>query len=420
MKKRFILIPLLAVAFSITACSNTSTSTKNKSSEDSTSESVSSNTKATLILEDGTYITEGSYKATETDQSVVEAYNNISATLENVTLTKSAGEASSANDSSFKGVNSAVRAYDGATLTIKNSTIEASAKNATGVFAYDTGTIYISDSTINVTGGGAGGVQVAGGGTLYGTNLCVTTESKAAIRSDKGGGLLVIDGGTYTSNGSNGCPAIYSTADIRVKNATCVANNSRAVIIEGDNYVTLENTDLTGNDQSTKSGSVKANVLLYQSTSGDADEGTSIFTMTGGSIESKSGAMFYTTNTKSTINLNDADLILSSENNLLIVSEGRWGSDGSNGGDCVLNATNQELTGLITVDSISSLDINLVSSNYTGAISNEGTTNLVIDSNSTFTLTADSYVTSFKGDASNIIANGYSLYVNGVKLTGTN
>ena len=78
---------------------------------------------------------------------------------------------------------------------------------------------------------GAGGIQVAGGGTLYASNLTVTSSSKAAIRSDRGGGVMVIDGGTYTSLGKNGCPSIYSTADITVKNAECISENSRAVII---------------------------------------------------------------------------------------------------------------------------------------------------------------------------------------------
>ena len=82
-----------------------------------------------------------------------------------------------------------------------------------------------------MTGGGAGGIQVAGGGTLYANNLTVTSASKAAIRSDRGGGTLVVDGGVYTSTGSSGCPAIYSTAEITVSNADCISENSRAVII---------------------------------------------------------------------------------------------------------------------------------------------------------------------------------------------
>ncbi len=228
------------------------------------------------------------------------------------------------------------------------------------------------DSTVNVTGGGAGGVQVAGGGTLYGNNLTVTSASKAAIRSDRGGGIMVIDGGTYTSEGSSGCPVIYSTADITVKNAVGVSEQSRAVIIEGKNSVSLENCTLTGNDQSTKSGSIRANVLLYQSASGDAKEGTSVFSMTGGKMISQSGAMFYCTNTSSVVNLRSAELVLSDTGDLLIVSAGRWGKDGKNGGKCVFNAEDQTLEGNITVDSISSIELNLKNSTYKGAIANEG------------------------------------------------
>ena len=372
-----------------------------------------------IVLNDGDEIIGGTYTSSNNDESVMEISGNGKATVTGSLLQKTAGDASSADASSFRGVNSAVRVYDKATLTLKDCTIKAQADNATGVFAYDNGTIYISDSTVDVTGGGAGGIQVAGGGTLYASNLNVTSKSKAAIRSDNGGGYMEVDGGTYTSLGKNGCPAIYSTADIHVSNATLISENSRAVIIEGKNSVTLKDCDLTGNDQSTKEGSIKANILLYQSASGDASAGTSAFTSEGGTITSKSGAMFYCTNTSSVINLNNTDLILSDDGSLLIVSEGRWGKDGKNGGNCVVNAVNQTLEGSIQVDSISSLELNLSGSAFTGSIENKGKTSVILDSSSTWTLTADSYVTSFTGDASNVIGNGYKLYVNGTALSGT-
>lgn len=371
---------------------------------------------SSLVLSDSDEITGGTYTAEGTDESVMDASGDVTATVTGSVLSKVSGGASSADGASFRGENAAVRVYGDAEVTLTDCVINADAENATGVFAYENGVIYISDSTVNVTGGGAGGVQVAGGGTLYGTNLTVTSASKAAIRSDRGGGILVIDGGTYTSTGSNGCPAIYSTADITVSNADCISENSRAVIIEGKNTVTLVNTTLSGNDQSTKEGSVKANVLLYQSASGDASEGTSVFSMTEGSMVSNSGAMFYCTNTSSIINLNSAELILSEDESLLIVSEGRWGKDGNNGGDCVLNAEDQILEGSVTVDSISSLEMNLTSSAYTGAINTYGEAGYVsvtLDDASTWTLTGDSFISEFNGDLSNVDLNGYTLYING-------
>ena len=379
--------------------------------------SIQNNAKA---LADGETLVGGTYTATGDDESALEASGTVTATVTGALIQKLSGKASSADGSSFYGLNSGVRVYDDATLTLRDCEILSEADNATGVFAYDGGTVYISDSTVTVNGGGAGGIQVAGGGTLYGTNLTVTSASKAAIRSDRGGGLMVIDGGSYTSTGSNGCPAIYSTADITVSNAECVSTNSRAVIIEGKNSVALSNCTLTGNDQSSKEGSVRANVLLYQSASGDAKEGTSVFTMTGGSMTCLSGAMFYCTNTSSKICLTDAELTLSDDGTLLIVSSGRWGKDGKNGGNCALFAKQQSLNGDIIVDEISSLEIQLTESSYTGKIRNDGTVSVTLDSSSTWTLTGDSYVSEFNGDAANVISNGYMLYVNGEALSGTN
>ncbi|WP_293699265.1 hypothetical protein [Peptostreptococcus sp.] len=44
---------------------------------------------------------------------------------------------------------------------------------------------------------------------------------------------------------------------------------------------------------------------------------------------------------------------------------------------------------------------------------------VTLEKTSTWTLTGDTYVTEFNGDASNVISNGYTLYVNGVALSGT-
>lgn len=379
---------------------------KQKSGEEVTSSSV-------VVLSDGDTITGGTYAAYGNDESVVEASGDVKATITGAVLQKISGNASSADASSFQGVNSGVRVYGSADVTIQDCEIHAEAENATGVFAYEDGVIHISDSNIDVTGGGAGGVQVAGGGTLFGSNLTVTSASKAAIRSDRGGGTMVLEGGNYTSTGSNGCPAIYSTADITVKDAECISTQSRAVIIEGRNIVTLENCTLSGNDQSSKEGSVRANVLLYQSTSGDASEGTSVFTMNGGSMVSQSGAMFYCTNTSSEVYITSADLKLSDDGTLLIVSEGRWGKDGKNGGSCIFSAKEQSLEGDVIVDEISSLNLELEDSDYTGAIQGAGEVYVTMDTDSTWTLTGDSSITSLDGNIGGIKLNGYKLYVNG-------
>ena len=56
---------------------------------------------------------------------------------------------------------------------------------------------------------------------------------------------------------------------------------------------------------------------------------------------------------------------------------------------------------------------------YTGTAQGIGEVSVTLDGDSTWTLTGDSCVTSFTGDAAQVISGGYTLYVNGVALEGT-
>jgi hypothetical protein len=377
------------------------------------------------VLAGGETLNGGTYTSTNADENAIRAEGDVTASLDSVTVEKTDGAASSNDASSFYGLNSAILALDNATLNITGGEVTATAEGANGVFAYDGATINIADTVINVSGGNAGGIEVSGGGTMVATNLTVNATVKAAIRSDRGGGSLTVDGGTYTTSGSSGAPAIYSTANISVSNATLTANDSEAVVVEGFNSVTLNNCDVTGNMSGTygeTSSENIHNVMLYQSMSGDADVGTSTFTMTGGTLVSKNGDMFYVTNTNSIISLSDVDLTLADGTYLLLVSgnDGArgWGTAGSNGGSVTFNISEQVISGDIQVDSISTLEMNLSnSSSFTGSINSDGTQaaslSVTIDSTSTWTLTADSYVSSFNGSLDNVVSNGYTLYVNG-------
>jgi hypothetical protein len=377
------------------------------------------------IMTDGEELSGGTYTSSNDDENAIRAEGDVTATLDNVTVEKTDGSASSNDASSFYGLNAAIRALDNATLTINGGTVTATTEGSNGVFAYDGATINIADTVVNVSGGNAGGIEVAGGGTMVATNLTVNATVKAAIRSDRGGGNLTVDGGTYTTSGSSGAPAIYSTANIVASNATLVANDSEAVVVEGFNSVTLNDCDVTGNMSGTygeSSGENIHNVMLYQSMSGDAEVGTSSFTMTGGTLVSKNGDMFYVTNTNSIISLSDVDLTLADGTELLVVAgnDGArgWGTAGSNGGNVTFNISGQVLSSDILVDAISTLEMNISeSSSFTGSINSDSTSasslSVTIDSTSTWTLTADSYVSSFNGSLENVVANGYKLYVDG-------
>ena len=382
---------------------------------------------ANTVSEDSS-ISDTTYTSTGDNENALRI-DGATVTLSGITVDKSAGASSNTESGDFYGMNAALLATNGATVTIENATINSSAQNGNGVFSYGSGTtVNISDSTITTTADNSGGIQTTGGATTNASNLTVETSgnSSAAIRSDRGGGTVNVDEGTYTSNGYNS-PAVYSTAAITVKNALLTANNSEALVIEGNNSITLSNCDVTGNMSDTKGTSSDENVhnvMIYQSMSGDAEVGTSSFSMTSGSLTAKNGDMFYITNTDCSIYLsgvaitnedNDANLMTISGNS---ASHG-WGTAGANGAQVTFTAEDQSLEGNIVVDSISTLDMSLTgNSTFSGTINivdneEDGTAvanNAVITvgSNCVWTLTGNCTITSLTNNGT-INFNGYTI-----------
>ena len=361
---------------------------------------VTNGTSATTIDED-TEISGETYESSGDDENALRI-DGATVTLDGVTIDKSGGESSNTEDGDFYGQNAAVLALNGATVTITGATITTNQNNS-------------------------GGIQTTGGGTTNASNLTVTTSgnSAAAIRSDRGGGTVDVDGGSYITNGT-GSPAVYSTADITVSNATLTANNSEAVVVEGQNSAALVDCDATGNMSGTYNGDADENihnVMIYQSMSGDAEVGRSSFSMTGGSLTSLSGDMIYVTNTDCDISLSGVELTLA--NDKLLTIEGNsssrgWGTAGANGANVNFTADAQVLTGDITVDTISTLNMTMtggtaftgtinVVENEAGGTAVEDNVVLTIDEGCTWTLTGDCTLTS--------LTNNGTIEFNGCTIT---
>ena len=382
---------------------------------------------ATTISEDST-VSDETYTSTGDDENAVRI-DGATVTLDGITVDKSSGSSSNTEDGDFYGMNAALLATDGADVTITGATVTSSAQNGNGVFSYGEGTtVTISDSTITTTADNSGGIQTTGGATTNASGLTVDTSgnSAAAIRSDRGGGTVNVNGGTYTSNGYNS-PAVYSTAAISVSDAALAANHSEALVIEGQNSITLDNCDVSGNmsdTEGTSSDENVHNVMIYQSMSGDAEVGTSSFTMNGGTLTSNNGDMFYVTNTHCTIDLTGVTLTNNDSDAYLLNVTGNsashgWGTAGSNGAQVEFTADNQTLEGDIIVDSISTLDLTLSgSSSFTGTINitenaNGGTAvddNAVVtvEEGSTWTLTGDCTITSLTNNGT-VDFNGHTI-----------
>lgn len=428
MKKKFLLacVAGTAMAISLTGCGTEATTTTSATT-DTTNSTEASQTQVTgkvSSISNGTV----TLALGEVDENALRI-DNATVPLDDITVDKSAGATSSTENGDFYGVNAALLATNGATVTIKNATVTSSAQNGNGVFSYGSGTtVNISDSTITTTADNSGGIQTTGGGTTNASNLTVDTSgnSSAAIRSDRGGGTVNVDGGSYTSNGYNS-PAVYSTAAITIKDAALTANNSEALVIEGQNSIDLEDCTVSGNMSDTKGTSSDENVhnvMIYQSMSGDADVGTSSFSMTGGNLTSNNGDMFYITNTDCTLSLSGVDIVNKDSDAYLMNITGNsathgWGTAGANGAQVTFTADDQTLEGDIRVDSISTLNMTLSgNSTFTGTINidenEEGgeavSDNAVvtIEKGSTWTLTGDCTITSLTNNGT-INFNGYTI-----------
>ncbi|MCD8049300.1 MAG: S-layer homology domain-containing protein [Clostridia bacterium] len=391
------------------------------------SNEVTQGTAANEITED-TSVSGTSYESSGDDENALRI-TGATVTLDGITVAKTAGSSSNTENGDFYGQNAALLATDGAQVTITNSTVTSSAQNGNGVFSYGSGTVVnVSDTTITTTADNSGGIQTTGGGTMNASNLTINTSgsSAAAIRSDRGGGTVNVTGGSYTSNGYNS-PAVYSTAAITVSDADLVANNSEALVIEGQNSIELIDCTVSGNMSDTKGTSSDENVhnvMIYQSMSGDAEVGTSVFSMTGGSLTGNNGDMFYVTNTHCIMTLSGVDITNLDEEGYLLRVVGNsasrgWGSAGSNGAQVELTCDAQTLDGDIIVDSISTLSlvltngseiigtINIVD-NEQGGTAVDNNIVLTIDAGCTLTLTGNCTLTSIVNNGT-INFNGYTI-----------
>lgn len=388
---------------------------------------VTQGTSANTIEEDTTVSNE-TFSSTNDDENALRIVN-ATVELSNINVNKEAGASSNTEDGDFYGMNAGLLATDGANVTIDNATVNTSAQNGNGIFSYGSGTtVNVSNPVITTTADNSGGIQTTGGATTNASNLTVNTagKSSAAIRSDRGGGIVNVEGGTYTTTGNNS-PAAYSTAEINISDATLVAEDSEALVIEGQNSLNITNSNVTGNMSDTEGSSSAINVhnvMIYQSMSGDAEVGLSTFTMDGGTLIGLNGDMFYVTNTASTINLSNVTIDnQDTEANLMTISGNNashgWGNAGANGAQVVVNADNQVLEGKIVVDTISTLTLNLTNGSVlTGSIEvvenaegGEAVDNnavVTIDASSTWNLTEDVTISSLDNQGT-INFNGYTI-----------
>ena len=395
----------------------------NASSSNNTSQIT---TEGVVDVSDSQELSNKTLSTTSSDESAIVVNDGGSLNATGLTISKS-GDSSNTENSEFYGLNAAVLVQNGSEATIKDTTIETNATGANAIFSTgENAIINVSNTKITTTEDSSRGLDATYGGTINANIVTITTSGQhcAAVATDRGEGTVTVKNSTLNTN-RKGSPCVYSTGTISVSDSKGTATDSSCAVIEGKNSITLNNTKLTSYGVGrVDDGIDNCGVMIYQSMSGDASEGTGTFSATDSTltISKKSkvyetSPMFFITNTDAVINLENTKLNYGS-NQLVTVSgnDGEWGSQGSNGGNLTFNATNQILNGNISVDNISTASFILKSSTLTSTINSENNAkevNLSLDSSSKWVVTGDSYVTTLtleNNDLSLIEDNGYTIY----------
>jgi hypothetical protein len=368
------------------------------------------------------------YTASNPDQNAALVKNGGTLTFIEGTLKKS-GDDSNGDNCNFYGVNSILLAVNkDSSAYISDSFLDADSEGSNGIFATDSASVYANNNTIKTTAGNSRGLDATYGGTILANLMTISTKGdhSATIATDRGGGSISVTNSSLSTEGS-GSPLLYSTGSIEVDQVTGTAFGSQIAGMEGLNTIRIYNSALTSTNKGTTGSDPIANgVIIYQSTSGDAEAATgetATFEASDSTLKSAvdGGTMFYLTNTKANVVLSNTVLDFdSSKANLLTVwgnDSNNWGTKGENGAKAKFTGIGQTLAGNIDVDTISSLNLYLLkNTTYTGATaisSNAVNTDVSlapitmnIDNSSQWVVTGDSIVTDLNAESGSVIVDG--------------
>ena len=369
--------------------------------------------KGTTIVTENKSIAHESMTNTAADQNAFIGKNKAVIDIENSVFDKT-GDTTSDDNSNFRGQNAVVLGIEGSQINIKGSNITSNSKGSNAVFATGEGSVInVENTNIHTKSDSSRGLDATYKGTVNGKNLTITTEGahSATLATDRGEGTINAEAAKLTTSGE-GSPVIYSTGNIIVNNVNGIANNSEIGVVEGKNSITLTNSNVTGYKDN--------GFMLYQSFSGDAESGIARLKAENNTLTTHAtGAFLYVNNTTAEVDLSNNVISMPNTSTLVkAAADSRWGKTGENGGHLTLRTSNQELSGNIMADSISTIALDMTNgSSLVGAVNTDNAAKEVtvkLSKDSNWILTGDSYIKSLNNEdttGSNIHLNGYKLVV---------
>ncbi|MBA4347256.1 MAG: hypothetical protein C0413_00160 [Clostridiales bacterium] len=363
------------------------------------------------------------YYSEQPDENALRVENGAIASVNDARVEKRAGDAASLENVLQYGLNAAVLTRANAQLLLINTEVISNALGAGGVNAYG-GRVQLENSVVRATGASAYALCASSGGDIRAKETSLSTQGAASPALIAGlHGQLYLEGGMAATGGERS-PVIASSGSVSATGATLRANNAEAILIDGGS-VTLTDCAVSGHmPDSAVAGTLLSPycVALYQSRTNGL---LSAFSMTRGALSTLTSDLFFVTNTGASIYLEGVSLTLGDGRALLRVTGNDgingWGKAGNNGADCALIAKDQQLSGDVVVDELSSVSLTLRgSSAFTGTVNAANTARaakVTLEDGTSWSLTDNAYLTSFTGRVSAIVTNGYTVFVNGAALT---
>ncbi|MBR1542970.1 MAG: hypothetical protein IJ628_10230 [Bacteroidaceae bacterium] len=345
------------------------------------------------------------FTSTSTDENAVKVSGG-TMSMTDCLVNKTGGDTSDHDGSSFYGTNAAILSTGSGTIEMRGGKIYTTAKGANAIVAYG-GTVSVSDVTIECLKSMSRGIHATGGGSIYADNLTVVThsETSSTIATDRGGGTVTVNGGSFTAKGSKSS-VIYSTGKISVKGITGISEKGPMATVEGANAVIIENSDMT-------SCAEARGILLHQSNSGDA-EGTKPSCDISSSTLTTTHAdapLCFVTNVAGTLTLTDVTLDVAS-GTLMSVEYYKRGDNST--GNLVLKTTKDSWTykGDVSADDKNNVTVSVGKNvNWYGAANTHGTAKsatVTVENGAVWNLTGDTYVTKLTNNGT-VNKNGYKL-----------
>lgn len=378
-----LLVIVVAIILATNAKKPSTDITNDSASTEATSENteLSSNTvTATIDNKSITYnaayvvdginatISSGTYESSTDDQVVFLVINGGTLKIDgDVTINKTGSENFQGRDDdySFYGTNSAIVVVgEGSSIAINGVTISTNVSGANAIVATNGGEALIENSKIATGKDGSRGLHATFGGYINADGIEIATlgGSSASIATDRGEGSIIANNMKLSTAGA-GSPLIYSTGNITVTNSTGISTGAQIAVVEGKNSINIQGCEFSATGNGNRNNVDNAGVMIYQSMSGDADEGTGSFTATDCTLKVNSSTIydqvpfFFITNTNANIDLTGTTVEFSKEQ-VFISAKGttEWGRSGANGGKVTITTSDLTATNTKTdVDSISSV-----------------------------------------------------------------